>query len=155
MADLLAISSQIIDSGHADQPVNRVTNELSEIADGIAMVESFSHCVALDTDDGLVCFDASGVHTGEAVRAALGGWRPTKVSHLVYTHGHADHVGGSMFFADDLATPALQRWYSAIETRPAVAAAAARMDTIGKLDRQARREASEEQLDRYFGRVAS
>ncbi len=101
MADLLAISSQIIDSGHADQPVNRVTNELSEIADGIAMVESFSHCVALDTDDGLVCFDASGVHTGEAVRAALGGWRPTKVSHLVYTHGHADHVGGSTFFRDD------------------------------------------------------
>ena len=59
-----------------------------------------------------------------------------------------------MFFADDLATPALQRWFSVIETRPAVAAAAARMETIGKLDRQARREASEEQLDRYFGRVA-
>lgn len=58
-----------------------------------------------------------------------------------------------MFFADDLATPALQRWFSVIETRPAVAAAAARMDTIGKFNRQARREASEEQLDRYFGRV--
>jgi GST-like protein len=59
-----------------------------------------------------------------------------------------------MFFADDLATPALQHWYEAIEKRPAVAVAVARMDTIGKLDRQARREASEEQLDRYFGRVA-
>ena len=101
MADLLALSSRIIDSGHADQPVNRVTNELSEIADGVAMVESFSHCVSLDTADGLVCFDASGVHTGEAVRAALTGWRPKKVSHLVYTHGHADHVGGSTFFRDD------------------------------------------------------
>ena len=32
MADLLTLSSNIIDSGHADQPVNRVTNELSEIA---------------------------------------------------------------------------------------------------------------------------
>ncbi len=59
-----------------------------------------------------------------------------------------------MFFADDLKTPALQSWFSAIEARPAVVAAVARMDEIGKLDRQARREASEEQLDRYFGRVA-
>ena len=71
MADLLALSTRIIDSGLADQPVNRVTNELSEVADGIAMVESFSHCVALRTDDGLVCFDASGAATGQAVRAFL------------------------------------------------------------------------------------
>jgi GST-like protein len=59
-----------------------------------------------------------------------------------------------MFFADDLKTPALRRWFAAIEARPAVVAAVARMDAIGKLDRQARREASEEQLDRYFGRLA-
>ena len=60
MADLLDISSRIIDSGVVDQPVNRVTNELSELADDLAIVESFSHCVALDTGDGLVCFDSSG-----------------------------------------------------------------------------------------------
>jgi glyoxylase-like metal-dependent hydrolase (beta-lactamase superfamily II) len=101
MADLLALSSQIIDSGLTDQPVNRVTNELSEVADGIAMVESFSHCVALRAGDGLVCFDASGVHTGQAVRDSLRGWRDERVTHLVYTHGHADHVGGSTFFSGD------------------------------------------------------
>ncbi|MEY4173888.1 MAG: hypothetical protein RI900_1053 [Actinomycetota bacterium] len=101
MADLLELSARIIDSGITDQPVNRVTNELSEVADDIAMVESFSHCVALRTDDGLVCFDASGVMTGEAVRTALRGWSADRVSHLVYTHGHADHVGGSTFFRDD------------------------------------------------------
>ena len=99
MADLLSLSSRIIDSGHADQPVNRVTNQLSEIADGIAMVESFSHCVALEAGDGMVCFDASGVSTGAAVVEALSEWRPLPVSHLVYTHGHADHVGGSTAFA--------------------------------------------------------
>ncbi|MGB8860151.1 MAG: alkyl sulfatase dimerization domain-containing protein [Ilumatobacteraceae bacterium] len=101
MADLLGLSARIIDSGHADQPVNRVTNELSEIGDGLAMVESFSHCVALQTDDGLVCFDASGAQSGKAVRESLRSWSRDRVSHLVYTHGHADHVGGSMFFADD------------------------------------------------------
>lgn len=101
MADLLDISSRIIDSGVVDQPINRVTNELSEIADDLAIVESFSHCVAFDSGDGLVCFDASGVHTGEAVRAALRTWRTDRVARLVYTHGHADHLGGSTYFADD------------------------------------------------------
>lgn len=104
MADLLELSSRIIDSGHTDQPVNRVTNELSEIGDGIAMVESFSHCVAVRGDDGLVCFDASGAATGQAVRDALRAWDPGRVSHLVYTHGHADHVGGSTFFSADRPT---------------------------------------------------
>lgn len=104
MADLLDISSRIIDSGVVDQPVNRVTNELSALADDLAIVESFSHCVAFDSSDGLVCFDSSGVHTGQAVVAALKGWRADRVSHLVYTHGHADHVGGSTFFADDKPT---------------------------------------------------
>ena len=101
MADLLEISSRIIDSGVVDQPINRVTNLLSELADDLAIVESFSHCVALDSGEGLVCFDSSGVHTGQAVMTALKEWRTDRVSHLIYTHGHADHVGGSTFFAPD------------------------------------------------------
>jgi glyoxylase-like metal-dependent hydrolase (beta-lactamase superfamily II) len=101
MGDLVELSSRIIDSGVADQPVNRVTNELSELADDLAIVESFSHSVALRTSDGLVCFDASGVHTGEAVVQSLRRWSNEPISHLVYTHGHADHVGGSVSFALD------------------------------------------------------
>jgi len=99
MVDLLDLSARIIDSGLTDQPVNRVTNELSEVADDLAMVESFSHCVAFRSEEGLVAFDSSGVHTGEAVVAALRGWRNEPISHLIYTHGHADHVGGSSHFA--------------------------------------------------------
>jgi len=101
MADLADISSRIIDSGVVDQPINRVTNELSELAADLAIVESFSHSVAFDSGDGLVCFDSSGVHTGQAVVAALKSWRADRISHLVYTHGHADHVGGSTYFAPD------------------------------------------------------
>ncbi|HEY5336469.1 MAG TPA: alkyl sulfatase dimerization domain-containing protein [Mycobacteriales bacterium] len=98
MADLLELSARIIDSGTADEPVNRITQELSEVADGIAVVESFSHSVAVRTDDGLMVFDASGAATGPAVAAAIGAWSPDPVRTLVYTHGHVDHVGGSGAF---------------------------------------------------------
>ncbi|MGB0737822.1 MAG: alkyl sulfatase dimerization domain-containing protein [Ilumatobacteraceae bacterium] len=105
MADLLDLSADIIDHHRLDVPVNRVTNELSEIGEGLAIVESFSHSVVLDTGDGLVAFDSSGGATGESVVAAIRGWRPDPVRHLVYTHGHADHVGGSGYFAAAFGRP--------------------------------------------------
>ena len=101
MADLLGLSARIIDSGVADEPVNRVTQELSEVADDIAVVESFSHVVLLRTEGGLVAFDASGAPSGAACVESLRGWSDEPLSHLVYTHGHVDHVGGSGAFVAD------------------------------------------------------
>src|SRR4051794_32194210 len=101
MADLLALSARIIDSGVADEPVNRVTQELSEVGDGVAVVESFSHVVLFRTADGLVAFDTSGATTGEGCVASIRNWSTDRVSHLVYTHGHVDHVGGSGAFVAD------------------------------------------------------
>ncbi|MFM7263117.1 MAG: alkyl sulfatase dimerization domain-containing protein [Acidimicrobiales bacterium] len=99
MADLLALSTKVIDSGVADGPVNRTNGELSEVADGLAMVESFSHTVAWDSGEGLVCFDASHYNSGAAIVSELAKWRPGRIHTLVYTHGHIDHVGGSGAFA--------------------------------------------------------
>ena len=65
------LSNRIIDSGVAEPPHNRVINELTEIDDDVAVVESFSHCWVIRTDEGLVCFDASGVHSGPAVVEAM------------------------------------------------------------------------------------
>ena len=98
MPELLDLSARIIDSGNADEPVNRITQELSEVADGIGFVESFSHSVVVRTGDGLLVFDASGAPTGPAVVQAIRGWSNEPVDTLVYTHGHVDHVGGSGAF---------------------------------------------------------
>ena len=98
MADLLELSSRIIDSGLDFDQFSRIKQELSEVADSIVLVESWSHSIALRTGAGLVVFDASGQRSGRAVVAALGKWSADPVDTIVYTHGHLDHVGGSAAF---------------------------------------------------------
>ena len=97
----LELSTKVIDSGIVDEPLNRVTNDITELADNLAIVESFSHSVVWDTGDGLMCFDASGAGSGEAVVNSIRSWRNDAIASLVYTHGHADHIGGSVAFAHD------------------------------------------------------
>lgn len=54
MVDVLELSARIIDSGLDFDPVTRMTQEMSEVADQVALVESFSHSIALRTGAGLV-----------------------------------------------------------------------------------------------------
>ncbi len=97
------LSARVIDERITSVKVNRITLELSELGDGLALVEAFSHVYAVATDDGLVCFDTSGRRAGPPIVAALRQWNPSPFSTLVYTHGHVDHVGGSGAFAADAA----------------------------------------------------
>lgn len=104
--DLLGLSARFIDEGIYEGPgsVNRPTGELSEVADGIAVVEAFSHVIALRTGDGLVLADTSLGAFGPVVRDALRGWADERVNTIVYTHGHVDHVGGARAFVDEAAS---------------------------------------------------
>ncbi|MCH7788786.1 MAG: MBL fold metallo-hydrolase [Acidobacteria bacterium] len=97
----LEVSSRVIDAGESDEATNRLTNELSELADDISIVESFSHVITFRTEDGLVCFDTSHANSAVAVTEALRTWSDDRVHSLVYTHGHIDHVGGSGAIAAD------------------------------------------------------
>ncbi|MEM9467181.1 MAG: alkyl sulfatase dimerization domain-containing protein [Actinomycetota bacterium] len=99
--DPIELSTRVIDTGEHDEMVNRVTQKLSVLDDDIAIVESFSHIIGFRTEDGLVCFDASGQLTGEAALDALRRWTDAPIDSLVYTHGHVDHVGGSGAMAAD------------------------------------------------------
>lgn len=101
MENLLDLSARVIDEGDNSVPVNRVTEQLSELGDGVAVIESFSHCVVFDTGEGLVTFDASAANKGAKVIESLRSWTDKPLDALVYTHGHVDHVGGSGAFAAD------------------------------------------------------
>jgi alkyl sulfatase BDS1-like metallo-beta-lactamase superfamily hydrolase len=110
MADLLALSARYIDDEVYEGPasVNRITSELSEVADGVAVVEAFSHVWALRTADGLVLVDTSAAAFGESTRAAVRTWDDAPVDTIIYTHGHIDHVGGAhawMAEADEFGRP--------------------------------------------------
>ena len=107
MADLLAISNAVIDEGKSIAEVgliNRINHQLSELGDGVAIVEAFSHCVLFETDDGLLAFDTSNRLGGARVVEAVRGWRADRFNTVVYTHGHLDHVGGCGAFLADAAS---------------------------------------------------
>ncbi|MGA1388431.1 MAG: MBL fold metallo-hydrolase, partial [Ilumatobacteraceae bacterium] len=105
----IELSTRVIDSGVVDERLNRVDGDLWELTDNVAMVESFSHCVTVNTGDGLMCFDASGTQSGTKVVEAIRTWSSAPISHLVYTHGHLDHVGGSGAFLADATARGTQR----------------------------------------------
>jgi alkyl sulfatase BDS1-like metallo-beta-lactamase superfamily hydrolase len=103
MADLLALSARYIDDGvyEGAGSIHRITTELSEVADGIAVIEAFSHVVAFRTGDGLAIFDTSLEAFAGGILKSLRAWSDEAVNTVAYTHGHIDHVGGAQAFLDD------------------------------------------------------
>lgn len=102
MTDLLSLSAKIIDEGVAESPgmFNRVNRELSEVGDGVAVIEAFSHVISFDTGDGLVLFDTSLESHARPIIESLRKWRDAPVDTIAFTHGHVDHIGGAKAFVD-------------------------------------------------------
>jgi glyoxylase-like metal-dependent hydrolase (beta-lactamase superfamily II) len=70
------------------------------------VTESFYTVMFLTTEDGVVLVDAPPtighnlLRAIDAVTKAAG--RPSKVTHLVYSHSHSDHIGASILFGPDV-----------------------------------------------------
>ena len=100
---LLERSARFIDESvyEGPQSVQPMDGSFHEIADGIGLVCAFSHVWSLATDEGLVAVDTSLPMFAPSVLKHLNQWKAQPVHTIVYTHGHADHVGGAPAFVAD------------------------------------------------------
>jgi alkyl sulfatase BDS1-like metallo-beta-lactamase superfamily hydrolase len=103
MGALLDLSAQIL-AGEAaieDHHPFSPSNELEEVAPGVAMVSSFANVAAVATGAGLCLLDTSSVFSADAVHAAIGRWSDDRATTAIYTHGHVDHCMGTPAFEAD------------------------------------------------------
>jgi alkyl sulfatase BDS1-like metallo-beta-lactamase superfamily hydrolase len=77
------------------------SGQLAEVQPGLAFVDSFANAAAVDTADGLVMVDTSGVFHASGVHDAIRGWSSSPLHTAVFTHGHIDHVFGVDLYEAD------------------------------------------------------
>ena len=90
------------DPGHATAPLGPGA-PLGEVTDGVAFLPNFANCSIVDTGDGLVMVDTGSALTAERVFSEVRAWRPARLSHAVFSHGHIDHVFGVGPFDEEAA----------------------------------------------------
>jgi glyoxylase-like metal-dependent hydrolase (beta-lactamase superfamily II) len=97
LADKLFTGELPIESHH---PFS-VSGELADIQPGVVFVDAFANCAAVDTDDGLVVVDTSGVFHAKQVHATVRRWSASPLHTAVFTHGHIDHVFGVDLYEEE------------------------------------------------------
>lgn len=103
---LLERSSRLIDDGGEGvdpRSMNPLDAGLADFGDGISLIASFSHVVALAGADGLNLVDTSSAALAGAVLESLRRWSEDPVDTVIYTHGHLDHVGGAPLIVSEAA----------------------------------------------------
>ena len=75
--------------------------QVEEIADGVYWSRSFANAGWVVTDDGVVLIDTGGGISARLVLAELQKTTDRPVRHIIYTHGHEDHVTGAHLFAQE------------------------------------------------------
>jgi glyoxylase-like metal-dependent hydrolase (beta-lactamase superfamily II) len=80
------------------------SGQLAEIQPGLAFVDAFANSSAVDTDDGLVVVDTSGVFQAKSVHETMRRWSASPLATEIFTHGHIDHVFGVDLYEDEART---------------------------------------------------
>lgn len=89
-----------------DLPIERhhpfaSSGQLAEIQRGLVFVDAFSNSAAVETSDGLVVVDTSGVFHASGVHATIRSWSSAPLHTAVFTHGHIDHVFGVDLYEEE------------------------------------------------------
>ena len=80
---------------------------LAEIQPRVAFVDAFANSAVVDTDDGLVAVDTSGVFHAKHVHETVRGWSGHRLDTAIFTHGHIDHVFGVDLYEEEARTERL------------------------------------------------
>jgi alkyl sulfatase BDS1-like metallo-beta-lactamase superfamily hydrolase len=97
LADKLFTGALPIESHHPFAS----SGESAVVQPGLAFVDAFANSAAVDTDDGLVVVDTSGVFHAKQVHETLRRWSASPLHTAVFTHGHIDHVFGVELYEDE------------------------------------------------------
>jgi len=80
------------------------SGKLAEVQPRVAFVDAFANSAVVDTDDGLVVVDTSGVFHAKGVHETVRRWTPRRLDTAIFTHGHIDHVFGVDLYEEDART---------------------------------------------------
>ena len=101
--DLLEIADRLFtgDLSIADHHPFAASGQLAEIQPGLAFIDAFANSAAVDTDEGLVVVDTSGVFHAKAVHETMRRWSASRLDTAIFTHGHIDHVFGVDLYEEE------------------------------------------------------
>ena len=100
LADKLFTGELPIESHH---PFSS-SGKMAEVQPRVAFVDAFANSSVVDTDDGLVAVDTSGVFHAQHVHETVRGWSPRRLDTAIFTHGHIDHVFGVDLYEEEART---------------------------------------------------
>lgn len=100
LADKLFTGEAPIESHHPFQS----SGQLAEVQPGLAFVDAFANSAAVETGDGLVVVDTSGVLHAKSVHETVRRWSRSRLDTAIFTHGHIDHVFGVELYEEEART---------------------------------------------------
>ena len=100
LADRLFTGALPIESHHPFAS----SGQLAEVQPRVAFVDAFANSAVVDTDDGLVVVDTSGVFHAKGVHETVRRWTPHRLDTAIFTHGHIDHVFGVDLYEEEART---------------------------------------------------